>query len=349
MILSLRFVDGKGRLWDTAHHSPEAGGVDLGALWIGSEGIFGTVIDLTLKIHPLPEETVFHAFELNNLSNGFDLIRCLSQVSHPPLVLRMYDPLDTLISGLTKVGPAKTLDKIPIPFRETMAKLGASLGTKIKETAHDIESALHSFGLAHPSIPNRLARLLRENCLLIVGYDGTRLETESALAFAKHEAMVREAKDLGSAPGIAWLESRHKLAFRQAAVFSSGSFIDTMEVATTYDNLGRLYEHVVQSLSPMAVTMAHFSHAYRNGCSIYFTFGARDPDPVRLEEHYNRVWRTALKAVGEQNAIMSHHHGIGLSKRDYMRSEVGAGVEMIRAAKKVFDPEGVLNPGKVIP
>ena len=168
-------------------------------------------------------------------------------------------------------------------------------------------------------------------------------------AFAKHEAMVREAKDLGSAPGIAWLESRHKLAFRQAAVFSSGSFIDTMEVATTYDNLGRLYEHVVQSLSPMAVTMAHFSHAYRNGCSIYFTFGARDPDPVRLEEHYNRVWRTALKAVGEQNAIMSHHHGIGLSKRDYMRSEVGAGVEMIRAAKKVFDPEGVLNPGKVIP
>jgi alkyldihydroxyacetonephosphate synthase len=349
MILSLRFVDGTGTLWDTADHDPSLGGVDLTQLWVGSEGILGTVVDLTLKIHPLPESTLFHAFEINDIRSGIDFIRCLSQADHQPLVLRMYDPLDTLVSGLHKVGSTRNIDKIPIPFRATLQKLGQKLGARVKETAHDVEAALHAFGLAHPALPNRLARLLRESCLFIVGFDGSGDETRAAVNFAKQEAAVREAKDLGPAPGIAWLESRHKLAFRQADVFRKGAFIDTMEVATTYDNLERLYTNVSQALAPLAVTMAHFSHAYRSGCSIYFTFGAREPDPILLEEHYNRVWRIALSAAGSQNAIMTHHHGVGLAKRDRMRHEIGAGIDLIRAAKKVLDPHGIMNPGKVVP
>jgi alkyldihydroxyacetonephosphate synthase len=95
--------------------------------------------------------------------------------------------------------------------------------------------------------------------------------------------------------------------------------------------------------------MAHFSHAYTTGCSIYFTFSANMADPYELEKRYDTIWRTAMDTVAKHNGILSHHHGIGLSKRDRMSDETGAGVEVIRALKTVLDPQGILNPGKLIP
>ena len=56
-----------------------------------------------------------------------------------------------------------------------------------------------------------------------------------------------------------------------------------------------------------------------------------------------------MSTVAETGGILSHHHGIGLSKRDRMVDEIGAGVEVIRKLKQVLDPHGILNPGKLIP
>jgi len=43
----------------------------------------------------------------------------------------------------------------------------------------------------------------------------------------------------------------------------------------------------------------------------------------------------------------SGEHGIGLAKRGYMLEEHGAAVEWMRRLKALFDPDGLLNPGKI--
>ena len=42
-------------------------------------------------------------------------------------------------------------------------------------------------------------------------------------------------------------------------------------------------------------------------------------------------------------------HGIGIGKRKYMIQEHGEGVEVMKRIKNLLDPNGILNPGKILP
>jgi alkyldihydroxyacetonephosphate synthase len=99
--------------------------------------------------------------------------------------------------------------------------------------------------------------------------------------------------------------------------------------------------------------MAHFSHAYPDGCSIYFTFtaavppGPADAERAAAEKRYDQIWRSGLSAATGAGATISHHHGVGLLKAPFMGDEHGASMEVFRAVKRVLDPHGVMNPGKL--
>ncbi len=346
MVLEARFIDGTGTLRTTGD---TAGRLPLLPLLVGSEGLLGILTEATLRVHERPEHTAYRGFEAPNVRAGVDLLRRLMHQGHPPLVLRLYDPLDTLISGLHHAKAPAAPEERPSAAERLVDRLRQRLLPRAKEVARDLEGALFTFALRHPTASNRLARLARESCLVIVGYDGTPRATERAMSTARALAEECGARDLGEGPGLKWERKRHHVSFRQATVFKVGACVDTMEVATSWDNLLRLYDHVTRALAPLAVVMAHFSHAYPEGCSIYFTFSVRDTDPHRLEARYAEIWRTAMAQVGELKGILSHHHGVGLSKRERMPAEIGAGVNLIRQVKSVLDPHGILNPGKLIP
>jgi alkyldihydroxyacetonephosphate synthase len=99
--------------------------------------------------------------------------------------------------------------------------------------------------------------------------------------------------------------------------------------------------------------MAHMSHAYPDGCCIYFSFAGSAPPSTSAsgwdaacEERYDRTWRTALAAVSAAGGTIAHHHGVGRSKAPALRAELGrTGVDALRALKRAFDPDGILNPG----
>jgi alkyldihydroxyacetonephosphate synthase len=49
----------------------------------------------------------------------------------------------------------------------------------------------------------------------------------------------------------------------------------------------------------------------------------------------------------EHGAVISHHHGIGLARQQYLRQELGASYAVLEQIKNALDPEGILNPGKL--
>ncbi len=42
-------------------------------------------------------------------------------------------------------------------------------------------------------------------------------------------------------------------------------------------------------------------------------------------------------------------HGVGIGKKRFMIQEHGEGVEVMRRIKNLLDPNGILNPGKILP
>jgi len=78
---------------------------------------------------------------------------------------------------------------------------------------------------------------------------------------------------------------------------------------------------------------------------------------VMTDKNNKEEYARALGAVDEIFAIclalggtISGEHGIGLEKARYLESEIGkAGIDLIKRVKTAFDPNNILNPGKITP
>jgi glycolate oxidase len=65
---------------------------------------------------------------------------------------------------------------------------------------------------------------------------------------------------------------------------------------------------------------------------------------TKVDEGIAEIFKLTVSLGG----TLSGEHGIGLSKRPYMPIAVGAvNIELMKGIKKVFDPNGILNPGKI--
>lgn len=161
------------------------------------------------------------------------------------------------------------------------------------------------------------------------------------------------ARDLGSGPGEHWWEHRYAVSFRLPEVLGGRllgphAIADTIEVAALWSRLPALYEEMHAALSSeVPVVLAHVSHCYPEGASIYWTFAAdADSDEAALIR-YDAAWAAAMAACQRVGGTIGHHHGVGVQRAPWLAAELGAGHAVLRAVKGALDPAGICNPGKL--
>ncbi len=93
------------------------------------------------------------------------------------------------------------------------------------------------------------------------------------------------------------------------------------------------------------VTIANFGHAGDGNLHVNILFD--DPDvSQRLEPLIEQIFRDALELGG----TLSGEHGVGIAKRRFMPLEQPAELLALqRELKRTFDPQGLMNPGKMLP
>ncbi|MGD9763580.1 MAG: FAD-binding oxidoreductase [Candidatus Binatia bacterium] len=190
-----------------------------------------------------------------------------------------------------------------------------------------------------------------DRCLLLALSEGpaslTAAETEAC-----HDACSGHGGEaVGEAPVQHWLRERNNVPSLQSFV-ARGFVLDTIEVATQWDRLYTLYTEViaaVRAVKHLVVVSGHSSHAYPQGANLYFTFVARPEHPADAESTYLACWRQAMDATLRVGGTIGHHHGVGRLRLPWMRAEHGAGLDVMRAVKRALDPNGILNPGALLP
>jgi alkyldihydroxyacetonephosphate synthase len=187
----------------------------------------------------------------------------------------------------------------------------------------------------------------KNRCMLILLMQGSEelVELEQNVT----ENLCKEhANDCGEEPARHWLEIRFNV--KEAADFAPKDVIfDTIEVSATWDKSMNLYNSMisaVKKINGVFYASAHASHFYPQGVCFYFTF-AGVPVKTKPEDFYRKVWGVAMKATLDAGGSISHHHGIGIMRANWLSAELGESLEVLKKIKHALDPEDIMNPKKM--
>ena len=316
LVSSVRLIAPAGdlRTLETPH---TAAGPSLREVVVGSEGVFGVIPEVTVRVRPRPRQRRYEAWMAETFEAGAEIVRALAQGPGLPDVIRVSDEEETE-GSLALSGPR---------------------------------------GFAGRAFDGYLGlRRKRGGALIVVGLEGDEESVARRRALAVRALRHGGAAYLGQAAGRSWEHGRFQGPYLRDTLMGMGAMVETLETSHTWSRLGELHAAVGGAIrDSLAVqgtpglVFCHLSHAYADGASLYFTFISRARRGAEIEQ-WRAVKRAASEAIVATGATITHHHAIGRDHAPYMEAEVGeTGIEVLRAVKEQLDPAGIMNPGKLIP
>lgn len=305
MVLAQEMVTPNGTL-RTGGHPAAATGPDADQVLIGSEGAFGILTEVTLKIFRLlPENQFRFSYMFPDWASAQAAVREVTQGQFGmPSVFRLSDPEETDV--------ALKLYGVDGPVVERVLGL---LGMKAGE-----------------------------RCLLIGSTDGERHFARNVRRQVGCVCRRHGARPTTGFVTRAWEHGRFRDPYMREDLQDVGLMIDTLECSVTWDNLARVHREVRAFCKARSRTicMTHMSHCYPQGANLYFIFIAR----MEGTEEYTAFQAGILDAIQREGATMSHHHGIGKMTAPWLEGQIGRPtLELFRAIKRHLDPDNLMNPG----
>lgn len=93
------------------------------------------------------------------------------------------------------------------------------------------------------------------------------------------------------------------------------------------------------------IKIVSFGHAGEGNLHVNVMTNINDRDEYkRAQDAVDKIFNATLKL----NGSITGEHGVGITKSRYLKMEMGdKAVEIMRGIKRQFDPENILNPGKI--
>lgn len=140
-------------------------------------------------------------------------------------------------------------------------------------------------------------------------------------------------------------EGRHALGEILFSIYPDSIYLIT-DVAVPISAYPALAAYANGLYDELGLHGALFGHAGDGNLhTVNFASKHDAAQQARLQEFNDRVVQKAIALDG----TCTGEHGVGIGKQQYLVHEHGAAaVEVMRQVKRLFDPHGILNPGKVV-
>jgi len=130
-----------------------------------------------------------------------------------------------------------------------------------------------------------------------------------------------------------------------AAIFSAAPTILPEDVAVPRPRMAAFIEKVMDICKKADLEVTVIGHAGDGNLHPSVMTDEKDP------EHFARAQKAVdeiIEAAVEFGGVLSGEHGIGLEKQKFMRrTQDPMFIEIMKKIKDIFDPNGILNPGKI--
>ncbi len=306
LVLAQEYVTPIGVL-KTPGFPRKATGPDMDQVMLGSEGAFGVLTSVTLKLHRyMPQNRRYFAYMFKTWDKALAAVREVMQSEGGlPSVFRLSDPEETEVA---------------------MHMYGMA-------------------GTPADSVFKTLGYLPMQRCLVLGTADGEKGYARRVDRLVRRTARRFHAFDL-SLFGVVqqWERSRFRDPYLREDLHDFGICLDTLECAVTWSQLNEVHQRVraVIKQRPGTICMTHCSHFYPQGTNLYFIFVAH----METIDEYVDLQHSILEAIRKSGAAMSHHHGIGKQTAPWFIRQAGpVQMTVLRSLKDCFDPNGILNPG----
>ena len=131
------------------------------------------------------------------------------------------------------------------------------------------------------------------------------------------------------------------------AIKASTTQMDECDVVVPRSEIAEYIKFTYKIAEKYHVRIPSFGHAGDGNLHIYI---CRDNMPeAEFEKVLLEVFDELYAHAKEVGGLVSGEHGIGFAKKGYMKEVLGERqIQLMRGIKAVFDPNNILNPGKVV-
>lgn len=296
--------------WQVGRPPATAAGPDLLGMVLGSEGTFGVITELTLRVHPAPEAKHYEGWSFRSLPRALEGLRQLARAEMLPDIARLSDPAETR-ANLVMAGSSKAT-----ALQKLLRARGHGNGCLL---IVGWEGDSDSIGIRRRAATSMLRRCEAIRLGRAVG--------ASWVANRYAGPYVRDALlDIGLL--VETLET--------AATWS--------DLTDVYEATRDALIPALSTGDKKPLVMSHMSHIYPTGASLYFTVLA-DRDEDRPLQQWLQAKRAATDALLSQGGVLTHHHAVGIDHAAWLAQEIGdLGVAVLHAVKDRLDPTGICNP-----
>ena len=319
------FAGGRVETFDGTMDIPtipaSSAGPDLREVVMGSEGRFGVISEVKVRVTRVAEKEEFLVVYFPDWTSAYAFCREATQQKLQMSMLRASNAIETW--------------------------------SQLKLAGHDNLVAWLERYL-------RLRGVDEGKCMVTFGLTGSTAQVK-AVRGQVHKMIRRfnGVGMTGLAPkvGALWEKGRFRYPYLRENLWKEGYAVDTLETSVNWDRTNTTIEAIEGGLrnaladeGEIVHTFSHLSHVYTQGSSIYTTYLFRmGKTHEETLARWHKLKHAGSTAIVENGGTISHQHGVGRDHAPYLAREKGPlGMAALRTLSQHFDPDQRLNPGVLL-
>lgn len=296
-------------------------GIQPQQMLFGSEGNLGLITKAVIRIHPLPEVKQYASVVFPDFKTGTAFLYALQQAGAVPASIRLLDNVQFRFGQALKPKPdVKAL---------VMGRVQKTFLLKVKKFD-----------------PHEL-------CAATIVMEGSAEE----VAYQK-QVIDKLTKQFGGVAGGATNGQRgymltYAIAYIRDFLAQYHIIGETYETTVPWSRIGDVIRAVAEmverkhrelKLPGRPYISPRITQIYHTGVCIYFTHGFSTKGVENPDAIFSAIEHELRQAIIDNGGSLSHHHGIGKLRADFMPQMISpAGIALLKQIKQANDPQNVFG------